>query len=400
MFEKIILRQADSGPALTPGELAEALLFYQNIHLVLDYPSLNCLIEGIGMECILALLARPNVSAVYSEQILGTSTDRIGSFDNHKFVAMNVMGSKETVQIKSRIQRMELLLTRQGHEKREARRLAERFRDKVPFRNIGDEYFLPGGIVKAARDDIDDGAFVYEAMRHVLADRIADNNLIRNFRFNVIPLGETFQISTNLDFGSINASRKHRQADADPITEAHLLTDLLMARADTALAAHYGGDFRTSALSSQIIRLRHSELLRRAGIESAELRELKEIVISGYPSIREVIDSKERTFDDFLSLLDKSKRFRNWIQAVNPDEKLVKEYIKDVSAEGWIGSMRSKVIRYVLGSAIGLAASPAVGLAVSAADALMLDKLFAGWRPSHFIEGKLKPFLMPGEHEN
>ena len=41
MFEKIILRRSDKGPGLTAGELAEALLFYQNVHIVLDFSSLK-----------------------------------------------------------------------------------------------------------------------------------------------------------------------------------------------------------------------------------------------------------------------------------------------------------------------------------------------------------------------
>jgi len=44
--------------------------------------------------------------------------------------------------------------------------------------------------------------------------------------------------------------------------------------------------------------------------------------------------------------------------------------------------------------------SPATGLAVgaasSAADTFLLDKLLKGWRPNHFVDGKLKPFLDGG----
>ena len=61
MFEKIILRRSDKGPALSAGELAEALLFYQNVHIVLDYSSLRGLINQIGMPSIVSLLSRPNV---------------------------------------------------------------------------------------------------------------------------------------------------------------------------------------------------------------------------------------------------------------------------------------------------------------------------------------------------
>jgi hypothetical protein len=124
---------------------------------------------------------------------------------------------------------------------------------------------------------------------------------------------------------------------------------------------------------------------------------LQEIVLPDSPTIREVIDSGERSFDEFLSLLDKSHRFRDWIQGVNPDEKLVHAYFRDVTAEGWISKLPSKMLRYVLGSIVG-AVSPGVGLGLSAVDSLFLEKILGGWRPSHFIEDELKPFLSEDEN--
>lgn len=77
MFEKVTLRTSDRGDAITPGEIAEALLFYQNVHLVLDYYSLTGLIISLGMERLLSLLRRPNVSAVYTDETLATRKEPV-----------------------------------------------------------------------------------------------------------------------------------------------------------------------------------------------------------------------------------------------------------------------------------------------------------------------------------
>jgi hypothetical protein len=114
-----------------------------------------------------------------------------------------------------------------------------------------------------------------------------------------------------------------------------------------------------------------------------------------------VVDSGSRTFDEFLELLDKSSdRFRGWILNTSPNANLVSEYFKEVTKEGWIAKLPAKSVRYVLGQILNVAAlamSPvtgvAAGAAYSTADTLLLDKLFKGWRPSHFVDGKLKPFL-------
>jgi hypothetical protein len=70
------------------------------------------------------------------------------------------------------------------------------------------------------------------------------------------------------------------------------------------------------------------------GIEATELREFKEVVVPDCPSVREVINQGQRSFDEFLSLLEKSQRLREWIQSVNPDASLVRDYLKQVTAQG------------------------------------------------------------------
>jgi hypothetical protein len=100
-----------------------------------------------------------------------------------------------------------------------------------------------------------------------------------------------------------------------------------------------------------------------------------------------------RSFSDFESLLDKAERFREQIAGVNPDGNLVADYFKEVSKEGWISSLPAKTFRYVVGLGVGLA-SPLAGAALSAVDLFLLDKL-KGWRPNHFVDDKLKPFLEP-----
>jgi hypothetical protein len=235
-------------------------------------------------------------------------------------------------------------------------------------------------------------------MRRVVSHMIEPELLSAEFRFSIHPNAPSLSLDTNLDFEAINAKRKSRAPTLNDVTPAHLINNVLMARADTVLAAHSGGEFYTSDLTSEIVRLRYGELLRRIGLEQRELRELTEIVIQDSPTIREVINSGERTFDEFLSLRDKSQRFREWVQGVNPDEKLVQAYLRDVTAEDWISKLPSKTLRYFVGTVVGLVA-PVVGLALSAADSLFLEKMLGGWRPSHFVQRQLKPFVNKAEEE-
>jgi hypothetical protein len=397
MFEKIILRRSDKGPTLTAGELAEALLFYQNVHLVLDFGSLNGLITQIGMPNLVALVSRPNVSAVYCQNQLATHTETKNNIATHAFIAYSIAGDQEYGQLTSRRKVLEfILIKKHGYDKKRAKRLVERFRLKVPFRDLTSDHFISGGIVEAAQQDLSDDSFIHDSVILALRDTIGTENVPKNFIYKAHLNDSKFQIETDLNFEDINAFIKKKGVKDGDISPAHLIGNVLNARADTIFSSYYGGEFYTSNLTSDIIRLKYSELLRRIGIEKNELKEFSEIVISTGPSLREVINSKERSFNEFLIVLDKSKRFREWAKGVNPDEKLVKEYWSEVSSEGWIDKLPSKALRYALGTAIG-AIEPITGHAVSVADTFLLDKIIGGWRPSHFIDNTLKPFIDKNE---
>ncbi|PIY00693.1 MAG: hypothetical protein COZ23_07045, partial [Hydrogenophilales bacterium CG_4_10_14_3_um_filter_58_23] len=121
-------------------------------------------------------------------------------------------------------------------------------------------------------------------------------------------------------------------------------------------------------------------------------QQFTEVVLPDSPSLAEVIDSGERSFDEFLSLLDRAARFKDWLKAVNPDEDLIRTYMRDVSSEGWIQRLPAKSLRYILTVALD-ATNPAVGLASGFIDNFVIEKLFSGWRPNHFVSGKLSPFV-------
>jgi hypothetical protein len=392
MFEKIVLRRAQSGPALTMGDIAEGMLFYQNVHIILDQGALYGLIDTLGMRGLLDLLARKNVTAVYTEEMLCTRTNTVGGRQFHSFLAFTITGDKDSGHLDSRQQRLEQRLYKKGHARKEARRLAERFLTKVPVKKFSSDYFVAGGIPKAATGDLLQSSYVEAAMRQIARGTVGLETFADSVRVDVIPQQGAFELWTNIDFAAANTRRKMLDGGLGQLAEASLASAFLDASSDTVLAAHYGGEFYTSASSSDLVRLRYAELLKRAGISAAELAELKDVALPDYPSIRETINGSVRTFNEFLTVLDKSQKFREWIQGLNPDANVAAEYVRDITAEGWMGSIPAKLVRYVFGSAIGLAGL-APGLVAGAVDSFLVDRIAKGWRPSHFVDGKLKPFL-------
>ena len=77
-------------------------------------------------------------------------------------------------------------------------------------------------------------------------------------------------------------------------------------------------------------------------------------------------------------------------------EKIVKAYWRDVTAEKWFQQFPTKILRYMLCLGVDAIDKP-TGLGFSLIDSLFLEKIIGGWRPSHFIDDKLKPFLNSSE---
>jgi hypothetical protein len=387
MFEKLVLRRSEGGPALTLGDIAEALLFYGRTHLILDYGTLGDLVSRIGLEGLLRILEVPGTTAVYCEETLGASTYRTGGLETFGLVAFKLSGHVHAGRFRSTEDQLLHLLKQKGYTAQRALPLIRKFIARAPRKRYSSNDFTPGGVVEAAFTDLADDGYVRFAAEQVLfagSDAPA-------FEFRMRPLGsKLYEVITDIDFRKLSLRRG--LVLPDELTPANVLTEILSARADIALAAHYGSDFRTASVSSRLIVRRTSDLLRRSEIDAQQLADLRNLTLADVPSLREVMDSGSRSLDDFIKVLERATRFRHWLHDIDPDEQVVAAYLREVTAEGWINAVPTKVLRYVAGLAVE-SLNPVVGSLYSAADALLVERLFGGWRPSHFIDKRLRPFV-------
>lgn len=395
MFEHIVLRRAEGGDSISAGQIAEALLYYQKLHLIIDRTTLFNLIRQIGIDHILTLIRRNGVSAVYCEEMLATHTTIYAATEFHGYAEITLAGDKDN-RLDTPQERLQFELERQELQKKDVKRFVRDFFQLVPVRKFSGNYYLNGGIVRAAEQDLFDDVYIRQALRQAIEVMPGGYSVDHELKFELLKSDKGFCIFTNINFNQINKKRAELSPALEPIKIAHLLTNILDSRADLALSSYYGGDFVTSAVNSSIIQIRHAELLRRAKLNQDSRQQFIEVTLPDTPSLAEVIDSGERTFDDFLKLLDQSARFKDWLNTVNPDENLIRTYLRDVSSEGWIQRLPAKSVRYMFTTAIEAtfkATHPAAGLVAGIVDSFLLDRIFAGWRPNHFVSKRLSPFV-------
>ena len=392
MFEKIVLRRSESGSAISAGQIAEALLFYQNVHLIIDMGSFGQLVRQIGPGTLLSVLQRSDCTAVYCEETLGTNSMSVGPLIAHTFVAFTLTGHDDIGMFASREDRVTYMLKNENVSKADERRFARAFLKMAPPRKLSGDFYVKGGITGAARRDLDDRNFLHSAVNTSLGLIPGATSLGNGLKINVQDSELGMYVFDNIDFQTINSRRASLRPPQEAITTAHLLSNILEARADLALAAFYGGDFISSEVTSSIVQLRYSEILRRRDLNEDQLATFHQVTLPDYPSLRETIDSGQRSFKEFLLLLDKAARFKEWLRSASTDEGLVRSYLADVTKEGWIQSIPAKTARYLFTLALD-AHSPIIGAGAAIADSFIIEKLLGGWRPNHFVENRLGPFI-------
>lgn len=392
MFEHVVLRRAESGSPISVGQLAEGMFYYQKVHLIIDRETLFHLVQKLGTGLFLSILNRADISAVYCEEMLGTHTESVGTSQFHNYVAFTLSGHQDKGDLKTVQERLLFELERKGVAKKDARSFSKAFLERVPVRKYSGNHFLKGGVPEAAKHDLLDGEFVRQAVRQAITAIQGGYAIGDDLKFEVLNSELGNFVFTNINFDAINRKRAQFNPPIGPLTVAHLLSNILDARADFALASFYGGDFVTSSSTSAIIQVKHAELLRRSRLNVDSRQQFTEVVLPDSPSLAEVIDAGERTFDEFLSLLDRATRFKDWLKSVSPDENLIRTYMRDISSEGWIQRLPAKSLRYALALALD-AANPVASLVAGFVDNFLIEKLLGGWRPNHFVSSKLGPFV-------
>lgn len=392
MFESVVLRRKENGEPISAGQIAEALLFYQKVHIVIDRATLIQLVRQIGISCLIALTQRSDISAVYTEQILGTITNDVGLLKVHGYAAFTISGDGTSGPLERAVDRLQFELEKLGTRPTDAKRFARAFLESVPTRKLSGGHFITGGIPAAAHKDLLDEPYAREAIRRALIATPGGYDAGDRLKFEVIETELGTYVFSAIDFDAVNSRRAALQPSHEPLTIAHLLSALLDARADLSMAAHYGGDFMSSAATSAVIRVKHDLLLRSTQRNFVERESFHEVHLPDMPTIEEAIDAGERNFDEFLYLLDRSARFKLWLKSTNPDEGLVREYFRAATAEDWLQTSKAKGVRYAI-AALADATNPIAGVVAGLADNFVIEKLLGGWRPSHFVNDRLKPFL-------
>ena len=395
MFEKISVQQQQIGDAANPLDLpflAEVMLFYGQVEVVANRTSLGQLVRVLGPELLLEFLKRGYLRLKFESNFAGVITKNGGTpAEEHIPTVFKIEGQELIDVLKP------LVIDAIGREGK-GRRLTLKLIDRIEVSPIDENLRLRSAA------DLMTADFVIEGIQRMLRIYLPEVSLPRGrVRFQVEPISDAaFRIETNLDFAQLNeVYHRHIAAAHSSLSPAYLLNHFLNARKMLEDGAKANAEIAVAPVYKELITAKFQTAFRERDASAEQVSAFQRFLFDDGKALSAALASGERSFRDLLAVLDKAAKFRHWLQNQPPNAELVKNYFRAVTEKTWVEKLPTKAARWSLFTGAGLiidamgagGLGTLGGVALSAGDAFLLDKLVKGWKPNQFVDNQLKNFV-------
>lgn len=393
MFQSIIYKnKIGPGSLIDIGALAESLLFYGRVVIVGNTGTIKDILSRIPPLIFLSLLRDGRIEFHYlSDQIGVSATQMSNGRLLHSFV--NFSSPNHTIE---KVGPREFKAAAGGSG--QTRVGASQFTRLLhPLSHAG---FDQNSLLQALSDNIAIEASVESLIQTVVPNFVNSKDL----RFRIERESQGFYVDTNIDFNRLN-ERYHKVVPAthSTLTEAYLLALLQGAYEATYFAGTLNSEVAVDPIESVIQAKAVEAIVRRYKHSESQIESFVELTLDNSHAIREAVNSGMVSFVSVVKLLDSADKFRHWLQEQPADANLLKAYYQETIKTSWVEKLPTKSIRWSVFSGVGLGIDvmgagglgTAAGLAISAVDSFLLDKLVGGWKPHQFVESDLKSLFGP-----
>ncbi|MGH8785670.1 MAG: hypothetical protein ACREYA_11370 [Cupriavidus necator] len=261
-----------------------------------------------------------------------------------------------------------------------------------------------------------DQASVLQALADNLATTTSVEALIRtitpefnyssDLHFNIERESEGFYVDTNIDFFRLNELYHKVVPPAhSSITEAYILALLQGAYEATYFAGALNSEVAVHPIERVVQAKAVEAIVRRHKHSASQIEAFTDLTLADGHAIREAVNSGAVSSASVAKLLDSADKFRHWLQKQPADASLIRAYYQETVKDSWAEKLPAKSMRWGVFTGLGLTADAlgagglgtAAGMAISAVDSFLTDKLIQGWKPHQFVEGDLASLFGPTE---
>lgn len=377
MFKAITIKSKEgTNSKLDVGFVAEALLFYGTINLIADKFTLPELLQMCGVDEVKELVKMGRLQLFIKESHIGVpmiTQKEVEMYDVQTLSSADV--SQESI---IRDSLVEIGITGDS--------IKIHTKDLL---DLSKSYKYDLTYMDEINEDLKDSDYLRKGIAASINFWNPGVNLkSEDFQAKYYHVGtygpfKMHKLETNLDFSKYQNT-----------TPSGLILNIAESRGNLHIAGRFNSEIADKPLYSQIMQTKFNSLVQLFNKNQIGISQFQEIVLSDYKAIGEALKARQIKFSDFLEILQKADKFRDWLQKIEQDKNIVAEYFKAVTTETWVDKLPTKGVRFALFTGAGLlidAIMPtglgtATGISLGAGDTFLLDKVLKGWKPNQFVD--------------
>lgn len=391
MFESIIFtRQKEFDPyaPVAIGSLVEAMLFYQHTTVIADEGILTQLVNFFGPDNLLTLINEEILTIQYTESTTGIMIDGTGS--DASYAAMQFTSPNH--QFDDTIRK--LCIDKIGKAGK-GRRVAIRLESKINAIHHDPE------ITMRTNEILLDEQNVNKLSRTVLQEVFGPQIDLSEAIIETRESETGVQVSTNINFPLLSLQYKSIAGPDYDFDIATLFRHILEAESALHFATQHRSELSASRISTTLASQRISHLFEAHIKNQSNISKFNDFIFPNSHAIGASVEKGLVPSNELTRILIGSKKFKDWIKDIPPNQDLIAEYYRASTKETLIDKLPSKGVRWSIFTAAGAlldisltgGIATAASTCISAFDALVLDNLIKQWKPSHFMEDKVKRII-------
>jgi hypothetical protein len=409
MFEAVTITSDN----IDEGTIAEALVYYGQVHVVLSRGGLQRIAKSFGRDNLVRLVDAGNLKLSYERSNYAVNTNS-APFRTHDFGVFALAGTAEGRKIRNPRDDIEELFYREFGKSRTTKIFARDVADRVAVPKVRDE------ILKSARLDILDSDYMTRACAAWLKVMVPEYELPKLFTVETADTGQGFVFLSGLDFEEINKFYHRRfPPEHSSVTDSYLLAHIVGVRKELSFSAGSRTDIWLGPGNAAMLREKTDKLLKRTTKSRRDISIFHDVEFEG-KTFREVVNNGQRSIGDIVTFLEleDTRRFRTWLISQSNETMLIKEFHRTLFEKtGWMQMLPTKLLKLVvfagLGAAIdaeigsmGFATAVATGLGIAsnvlvgASDEFLLSRMGTGWKPTQFVETSAHDFLLGSDEKS
>ncbi|KTB60289.1 hypothetical protein AO066_03700 [Pseudomonas fluorescens] len=387
MLDSILFKNSGNhDQVIDIGALAESLIFYGKVRVLGDAGVVQYLVRKIPPIILVELIESERIEFYYVHDTLGVRTQKTYLGEIHdlvKFTLADTSYEDRAIQV-----------FRQAARSPQARLAGYKFGKVInKFEHDG---FNQESVIQALAGS----SSTESSVKTMILNLAPEYRNIEGLSFKInLKHSSTFSIDTSIDFANVNRSYNSRVPSShSTLTPAFIVGQLQSAYTTAFYGAAFNSEVSTGALEAALGLHALDGVLNRRSAGARNVSQFIELTLENTYAIREAVNSGRVTFYEVLTLLEAADKFRHWVASVPDDKDLKRAYYQEVVKGSKFEKLPIKTSRWACFTAAGLGidllGAGGIGtlasMAMGAADTFLLDRLVAGWKPNHFVEGDFK----------